>query len=540
MLREEQLDVVEDCVALRSGGVCLPLGFGKTLVGLEIGKRLKTTYPTLIICSNSLMNNWTEHITKFYPNSTYYNYNVDYKKKKPCNLDEIDYFIITPDTVSSEKFFDDTIKSNLTTINPTTRETTYIIPSHPLTTNTDNFIYYTPWSCLIIDEIQNHNNVLTDKCQAIIAIYSPYKFGLSGTIIDNVKTANVLGYNLLIGNREFPNTFHSADKFIKSSLYTGIKSTCIIRDVDSANIESEDIVIDHEISMLEESLFSTYIIVLKKILKYLKELKSAKEKILCRKYRQYLLSSLVYLRQMAVSPLIPYARAILSSSDLSNRSHLSQLMNEELSNNNLLSELEDESNIYSSRIKACIKQLQENTERVVIFSSFRVSLNLLIYCIHESLPTRTILTIDGDMTIFQRDEVFDKFNNDETAILLLTYTIGSVGLNLQCSNVVYILDYNWSAVSTKQAIQRVVRRGQEKKCYVYYFTSKLSIEESILNKQIGKLNIGKGLFNGDQRLIASSSANICLEEVLGSFVQQHTDSHAQLNTIKDKINNLQK
>jgi len=356
-------------------------------------------------------------------------------------------------------------------------------------------------------------------------------------MIDNIHVKNILGYYQLLGLDGFPICLSEAIEFIKSSNFKGIKNTCVIRQQKN-DIEFEEIFLKSVPEDIEIKLYDTFIQIVKLILKEVKTIeRDPTNKHIISKYRQYLLASFVYLRQMAVSPLIPFSKASLDSSDFKNRSYLADLINQQLRNDNLLEALEDESIIYSSRIKACIEQLKINTERVVIFSSFRVTLDLLTYCIRNKLPNRLILTIDSEMSVKQRQDTLALFRQTDNAILLLTYACGSVGLNLQVANIIYILDHSWSAIATKQALQRVIRFGQTRKCFVYYFSSCLSIEESILDKQIAKLDIGKGLMDGEQELIKGDTNQIHIKEIMTSMIQDY-ESQDKIQLITSKLNNL--
>jgi len=518
VLRDDQINVISKCIAKGSGGINLPMGFGKTFVALELARQQSPDYPVLIIVAKTLIPHWEEHIIEF--NEPYYVYHP--QNKADCNMNYIQYFITTPEVVS--KGYTVEVQRNSKTHSE--GHTFYIIPKSVMSVDTNNIIFNTHWRCMIIDEIHNYNSIKAKHTKAMIAIWSDHKWGLSGTIIDNIKTENVMGYNLLIGNTDFPNCMSFAELHIRSGDYSGINSTLVKVDESVAAYDNkvafEEIVIHHELNDIEGRLYDTYIKILKQLLRELNAIpNNTQNRSIVAKYQQYLMAAIVYIRQFVVSPLIPFSKAALSSSDMNNRSHLSDIINDHIRDNDLQDPLNNADCIFSSRIEACITQLAKDQDRVVIFSDFRVTLDLLSYCVALRYPDRLILTLDGSMSIKKRESQIDIFKNTNGAILMLTYKCGSVGLNLQCSNIVYILDNSWSAVSTKQAIQRVVRAGQTRKCFVYYFTSNLAIEESVFKKQDSKLDKAEGLLSGNSTAIRKGTYIINIKSIIQNIIHEY-------------------
>ena len=63
--------------------------------------------------------------------------------------------------------------------------------------------------------------------------------------------------------------------------------------------------------------------------------------------------------------------------------------------------------------------------------------------------------------------------------MLMSYGTGSVGLNLQFANYVFLFDRWWNPAVEDQAINRAHRLGQKAQVYVKRFISQETIEERI-------------------------------------------------------------
>ena len=78
----------------------------------------------------------------------------------------------------------------------------------------------------------------------------------------------------------------------------------------------------------------------------------------------------------------------------------------------------------------------------------------------------------------ERQPILDRFKNDPTKhVLLMSYGTGSVGLNLQFTNYVFLFDRWWNPAVEDQAINRAHRLGQKEPVFVTRFVSQNTIEE---------------------------------------------------------------
>src|SRR5439155_17036871 len=80
----------------------------------------------------------------------------------------------------------------------------------------------------------------------------------------------------------------------------------------------------------------------------------------------------------------------------------------------------------------------------------------------------------------QRQPILDRFRAEKSKhVLLMSYGTGSVGLNLQFANYVFLFDRWWNPAVEDQAINRAHRIGQKETVFVTRFLAQETIEERI-------------------------------------------------------------
>ena len=97
------------------------------------------------------------------------------------------------------------------------------------------------------------------------------------------------------------------------------------------------------------------------------------------------------------------------------------------------------------------------------------------------LPCVQFMRLDGGVEATKRQEIVNKFNTDPSYdVLLLTTSVGGLGLNLTGADTVIFVDHDWNPQKDIQAMDRAHRIGQKKVVNVYRIITRGTLEEKIL------------------------------------------------------------
>lgn len=139
-------------------------------------------------------------------------------------------------------------------------------------------------------------------------------------------------------------------------------------------------------------------------------------------------------------------------------------------------------------LEKLLPKLQARGHRVLLFSQFKLTLNL----IEDFLNGMGIkyLRLDGDTSTLNRQRGIDAYNapDSEYLVYLLSTRAGGVGINLTSADTVIIYDQDFNPQQDIQAIARAHRIGQTKPVRVFKLMVKGTCEEKILqacNKKLG-------------------------------------------------------
>uniref|UniRef100_A0A1J3DA00 SNF2 domain-containing protein CLASSY 2 n=1 Tax=Noccaea caerulescens TaxID=107243 RepID=A0A1J3DA00_NOCCA len=110
-----------------------------------------------------------------------------------------------------------------------------------------------------------------------------------------------------------------------------------------------------------------------------------------------------------------------------------------------------------------------------------------------------ILTLTGDLELFERGRVIDKFEDpaNPSRVLLASITACAEGISLTAASRVIMLDSEWNPSKTKQAIARAFRPGQQKVVYVYQLLARGSLEEDKYKRTTWKEWVSSMIFSED-------------------------------------------
>lgn len=121
-------------------------------------------------------------------------------------------------------------------------------------------------------------------------------------------------------------------------------------------------------------------------------------------------------------------------------------------------------------------------EKVLIFCHNSAPINLLLEIfmqLHGWQRNEEILVLQGDLELFERGRVIDRFQDPcgSSRILLASISACSEGIDLTAASRVILLDTDWNPSKRKQAIARAFRHGQERMVYVYQLLVADTLEE---------------------------------------------------------------
>ena len=162
------------------------------------------------------------------------------------------------------------------------------------------------------------------------------------------------------------------------------------------------------------------------------------------------------------------------------------------------------------RLKELCAQARDNGNRIVIFSFFRETLELIAGCV----PFDGMIT--GSVPAQDRQNMVDRFEQGKNGILLCQILSGGIGLNLQSASVVIFCEVQIKPSITKQALSRVYRMGQSKPVFVYHLLSEDTVDAQILDL----LKEKQAVFDeyADESAAAEASDNLVSKEWIQSVI----------------------
>ncbi|MCE9530427.1 MAG: DEAD/DEAH box helicase [Planctomycetes bacterium] len=162
------------------------------------------------------------------------------------------------------------------------------------------------------------------------------------------------------------------------------------------------------------------------------------------------------------------------------------------------------------QLLADMEEVAENGRKAIIFSQWVQPLEVIA----KSLEPYGPLQFHGKIPGRDRPQILDQFKNDPTKhVILMSYGTGSVGLNLQFTNYVFLFDRWWNPAIEDQAINRAHRIGQKNPVTVKRFVMENTIEKRIAEV----LDRKRQLFNEILEQNGEPVLGLTNEEVFGLF-----------------------
>ena len=509
-LKPNQREVIEEALTrgMKGGGLSLPVGFGKTRTSICLGLK-HDKGPILVVVSLTILSSWLDEIPKAFGKD--FPFEVMHKKQLKNNFGtwtpkpETLVVLTTPEVLAAtyKEYNLDTLFLNYlqpVAFGPVILE--YNIPKSPMISHHvgAGYLYSIKWGCLVIDEIQTCNNILRDKCRAIACVSAEYRWGLSGTMFDEPKMERFLGYYSML-HLDGPRTLPTMQEYM-GKVFKGFRQHLVERKINEEFVKPEYIeeIVTHDLDNVELEVFNASRQVLKSLNDIVRKKKMEGDVDSVRTFNAYILSMITYIRQFLICPIVPISGIYCDVADFSERSELSTILASNFRSLGLDSWLNDESNIVSSRFKAMISKIETHKDdHILIFSCFRSSITLMRHLLDER--GYNTYTISATMSSIKRRDVIEEFQKSEKGILLLPYTLGAEGLNLQRANVVMLMDLWWNSAKIQQAIGRAFRPGQlAQRIFVYIFISNTGMENELIRKNDLKSEIIRELQTGRTKL----------------------------------------
>lgn len=135
--------------------------------------------------------------------------------------------------------------------------------------------------------------------------------------------------------------------------------------------------------------------------------------------------------------------------------------------------------------------------RALVFCQMKEMLDIVqSEVLKKLLPSVQFLRLDGGVEATRRQDIVNRFNTDPSYdVLLLTTSVGGLGLNLTGADTVIFVEHDWNPQKDIQAMDRAHRIGQKKVVNVYRLITRGTLEEKILNLQRFKIDVASTVVN---------------------------------------------
>lgn len=400
------------------------MGLGKTLqVMTLIEDGIGENHVSLVVAPATLIYNWQDEIKKFSKKlkTVCITGNIAQRKKLIESIPEYDIVITSYD---------------------------YIRRDYEL--YKDYQFYY-----FILDEAQYIKNQSTKNAQTVKLINGKYRFALTGTPIENSLAELWSIFDFLMPQYLF--NYHYFQKQYESSIVKNndeektkqlkklVTPFILRRNKKEVLKELPDKIEQNMILPFSDEEEKIYVANLAKVNEELQQLYDIEGSD-----KMQILKMLTRLRQLCLEPRLVY----------------------------------DNIDQPSSKLKACmelIKTMQENKQKVLLFSSFTSALDLIAEECQKAGITYYMLT--GSTNKEERRELVSRFQKDDTTLFLISLKAGGTGLNLTSAENVIHYDPWWNVSAQNQATDRAYRIGQKSNVQVFNLVMKDSVEEKIIEMQ---------------------------------------------------------
>ena len=402
-------------------GACLDddMGLGKTVQVLAYFEEIRQNCRALLIVPASLLGNWEKEIKTFAPEMNYCILHGKTNKKLVEELKEHPQFLTI---------------------------TTYGLASK-IEELTD-----IEWDCVILDEAQAIKNPSTKQTKAIKKIPTKMRIAMTGTPIENDisnlwSLFDFLNKGLLGTSKEFQSHYRNMDASSTMQLRNMTSPFILRRLKTDKNIISDlpdkiETIDSIQLTKTQRALYH----------QVMDELKENIKKSSGMDRRGLILATLTKLKQICDHPSL-----YLHTNDFNPKDSGKYIM-----------------------LKEICETIYEKRECVLVFTQYKEMCEELSDFLATIFKKKGFI-IHGNTPIKKRQEIVDKFNQEDEYIpyIVLSVKAAGTGLNLTKANHVIHFDRWWNPAVENQATDRAFRIGQRKNVFVHKFVSTGSVEEKI-------------------------------------------------------------
>ncbi|KAI9852363.1 MAG: TATA-binding protein-associated factor mot1 [Thelocarpon superellum] len=151
--------------------------------------------------------------------------------------------------------------------------------------------------------------------------------------------------------------------------------------------------------------------------------------------------------------------------------------------------------------------------RALVFCQMKEMLDMVQdEVLRKLLPSVQYLRLDGGVDASKRQDIVNQFNSDPSYdVLLLTTSVGGLGLNLTGADTVIFVEHDWNPQKDLQAMDRAHRIGQKKVVNVYRLITRGTLEEKIMSLQRFKIDVASTVVNQQNAGLATMETDQILD-----------------------------
>jgi SNF2 family DNA or RNA helicase len=170
------------------------------------------------------------------------------------------------------------------------------------------------------------------------------------------------------------------------------------------------------------------------------------------------------------------------------------------------------SSVKLERLVADMEEVAASGKKAIVFSQWVNSIHKMLPALKRFGP----LEYHGKVPHKKRDSIIDQFKHDpKCSVILMSYGAGSVGLNLQFCEYVFLFDRWWNPAIEDQAINRAHRIGAKGAVTVTRMLAMNTIEQRIATVLDQKREMFDMLFSDQGG--PTSGGGLTRDEIFGLF-----------------------